>query len=100
MSIEHDASEPEATNRGKVQWWCGLDGRAFTAELDARIALARWPEPEPAPPPAPDDLKTPSEAARRLGISIRTLRSLVGDGDLRYINVGRGKQREHSVHRQ
>jgi excisionase family DNA binding protein len=47
----------------------------------------------PAPVPA-DGLKTPSQAARRLGVSIRTLRGLVTSGDLRYVNVGRGKQRE------
>jgi excisionase family DNA binding protein len=50
---------------------------------------------EPAPAPAlADGLKTPSQAARRLGISIRTLRNLVSAGDLRYVNVGQGKQRE------
>ena len=53
------------------------------------------PVPQPAAPPSPaDGLKTPSQAARRLGISIRTLRGLVTSGDLRYVNVGRGKQRE------
>jgi Helix-turn-helix domain len=41
-----------------------------------------------------DGLKTPAKAAQRLGVSIRTLRGLVSAGDLRYVNVGRGKQRE------
>jgi excisionase family DNA binding protein len=53
------------------------------------------PAPQPALPPSPaDGLKTPAQAARRLGISIRTLRDLVSSGELRYVNVGRGKQRE------
>jgi len=51
--------------------------------------------PQPAAPPSPTDgLKTPAKAARRLGVSIRTLRGLVSSGELRYVNVGRGKQRE------
>lgn len=53
---------------------------------------------EPAPSPAPaDGLKTSAQAARRLGISIRTLRGLVSSGELRYVNVGRGKQREKTM---
>jgi hypothetical protein len=54
-------------------------------------------EPASVPAPAPalaDGLKTPSQAARRLGISIRTLRNLISAGDLLYVNVGHGKQRE------
>jgi len=87
----------------------------FRAYIDAEIAAARAsglapvrffdpgddddelvePAPQPAPAPAPaDGLKTPSQAARRLGVSIRTLRGLVSSGELRYVNVGRGKQRE------
>jgi excisionase family DNA binding protein len=51
--------------------------------------------PQPAAPPSPaDGLKTRTQAARRLGVSIRTLRGLVSSGELRYVNVGRGKQRE------
>jgi excisionase family DNA binding protein len=53
------------------------------------------PVPQPAAPPSPaDGLKTPAQAARRLGVSIRTLRNLVSTGGLRYVNVGHGKQRE------
>jgi excisionase family DNA binding protein len=53
------------------------------------------PAPQAAALPSPTDgLKTPKQAARRLGVSIRTLRGLVSSGDLRYVNVGRGKQRE------
>jgi excisionase family DNA binding protein len=51
--------------------------------------------PASVPGPAPvDGLKTPSQAAQRLGVSTRTLRGLVSAADLRYVNVGRGKQRE------
>lgn len=83
----------------------------FQAHIDACIAAARGGRPAPAscgdddelddapvppvPAPAPTDgLKTQAQAARRLGISIRTLRGLVSAGDLRYVNVGHGKQRE------
>ena len=91
------------------------DEGEFRARIAAAIAAARmsWPrldvaascggdddelvEPAPAPaaPPSPTDgLKTPAQAARRLVVSIRTLRGLVSSGELRYVNVGRGKQRE------
>jgi excisionase family DNA binding protein len=93
-------------------------GDELRAHIEAEIASARCgPAPvhfdpgdddelvEPVPAPvtssssreehgAADGLKTPAQAARRLGISIRTLRGLVSSGELRYVNVGRGKQRE------
>jgi hypothetical protein len=59
----------------------------FKPDDDKLVGLAAVPAPA-------DGLKTPVQAARRLGISIRTLRGLVNAGDLRYVNVGRGKQRE------
>jgi excisionase family DNA binding protein len=37
------------------------------------------------------DLMTPREAAAQLRVSIKTLRLLVADGDLAYVNVGRGR---------
>jgi len=94
-------------------WFAGLTSEELSARFAATIDAIRVPwergkdrtdivdEPDdelvdvPVPPPAPaDSLKTPSQAARRLVISIRTLRGLVSAGDLRYVNVGRGKQRE------
>jgi excisionase family DNA binding protein len=52
-------------------------------------------EPVPAPQPVPSDrLKTPAQAAQRLGVSIRTLRGLVSSGAVRYVAIGRGRQRE------
>src|SRR5262245_25464663 len=41
----------------------------------------------------PDGLRTAAEAASKLGCSIKTLNGHVADGSLRYVNVGRGKQR-------
>ena len=38
-------------------------------------------------------LLTPAQAARRLGMSEKTLRGHVRTGDIRYVNVGRGKER-------
>jgi len=37
-------------------------------------------------------LRTPRSAANWLGVSVKTLRGLVQDGELRYVNVGRGKK--------
>jgi hypothetical protein len=65
--------------------------------VEAATVAASTPVPVPqaATPPFPaDGLKTSAQAARRLGISIRTLRGLVTGGELRCVNVGRGKQRE------
>src|ERR1700730_6674990 len=54
----------EPWDRGPVRFDTGDDGDELV-------------EPVPVPAPAPaDGLKTPSQAARRLGISTRTLRSL------------------------
>jgi excisionase family DNA binding protein len=39
------------------------------------------------------DLITPKEAAKRLRVSIETLAGLAHDGELVYVNVGRGRQR-------
>ena len=67
---------------------------AVRARLDQERMVKPVPQPV-APQPAPaDGLKTLAQAARRLGISIRTLRGLITSGELRYVNVGRGKQRE------
>ena len=60
-------------------------------ELAAPLPVPAPPQPVPTPA---DGLKTKAQAARRLNISIRTLRGLVASGELRYVNVGRGKQRE------
>ena len=42
---------------------------------------------------APDGLLTSTEAARKLGISIKTLDEHVAAGELRYIIIGQGKKR-------
>jgi Helix-turn-helix domain len=39
-----------------------------------------------------DGLLTPKMAARSLGISVKTLTAHADDGEIRYINVGRGKK--------
>jgi excisionase family DNA binding protein len=72
--------------------WARLDVAASCGDDDDELVE---PAPQPALPPSPaDGLKTPARAARRLGVSNRTLRGLVTSGELRYVNVGRGKQRE------
>jgi|SRR6266403_1277832 hypothetical protein len=37
--------------------------------------------------------RSPKDAARALGVSVKTLNGFVQDGELRYINVGRGKKK-------
>jgi hypothetical protein len=84
-----------AVDAARVPWERGLvrDSSGLLVEDEEELVEA---VPVPAPVPAPaDGLKTPAQAARRLGVSIRTLRGLVtSSGDLCYVNVGRGKQRE------
>jgi excisionase family DNA binding protein len=64
-------------------------------ELVAPLPVPTPPQPVPVPVPAhADGLQTKSQAARRLNISIRTLRGLIKSGELRYVNLGHGKQRE------
>jgi hypothetical protein len=41
----------------------------------------------------PDGLRTPAEAAAKLGCSIKTLNAHVAAGDLRYVIIGKGKKR-------
>jgi excisionase family DNA binding protein len=38
-------------------------------------------------------LRSPQSAAARLGVSVKTLQGYVSDGELRYINVGRGTKK-------
>jgi excisionase family DNA binding protein len=38
-------------------------------------------------------LRSPQSAAERLGVSVKTLNGYVADGELRYINVGRGTKK-------
>ena len=38
-------------------------------------------------------LRSPQSAAERLGVSVKTLNGYVRDGELRYINVGRGTKK-------
>src|SRR5262249_9474167 len=45
----------------------------------------------------PAGLRTPAEAARRLGCSIKTLNGHVASGALRYVDVGHGKRRQRRM---
>jgi hypothetical protein len=65
------------------------------ATITLRRSLGSSPvdKPERKPPADPEGLLTAAEAAARLGITIGQLKAHVADGAIRYINVGRGKQR-------
>ncbi|WLB15780.1 helix-turn-helix domain-containing protein [Bradyrhizobium japonicum] len=39
-------------------------------------------------------LRSPQSAAERLGVSVKTLNGYVRDGEIRYINVGRGSKKQ------
>jgi hypothetical protein len=45
----------------------------------------------------PDGLRTPAEAARKLGCSIKTLNGHVATGALRYVIIGHGKKRPRKM---
>jgi excisionase family DNA binding protein len=42
-------------------------------------------------------LRSPKDAARLLGVSVKTLNGFVRDGEIRYIDVGRGKKKIRRV---
>src|SRR5216683_1468164 len=48
--------------------------------------------------PGGDGLLTPKMAARYLGISVKTLTGHTDDGEIRYINVGRGKKKKRRMY--
>src|SRR5262245_25824726 len=45
----------------------------------------------------PDGLRTPAEAARKLGCSIKTLNGHVAAGALKYVAIGHGKRRKRKM---
>jgi hypothetical protein len=47
--------------------------------------------------PVPDGLRTPAEAAARLGCSIKTLTGYVEAGALRYVALGHGRKRPRKM---
>jgi hypothetical protein len=67
----------------------------FTVEHHGANALAAiLPKRRHVPRPAvPDGLRTASQAAAKLGCSIKTLKGHVATGALRYVDIGHGKKR-------
>jgi hypothetical protein len=58
------------------------------------LGLNRKPSLDQQRKPSPDALLlSPPEAADRLGVTVEQLTGFVSDGDLPYVNVGRGKKR-------
>ena len=43
------------------------------------------------------ELRTPRETAEQLHVTTDQLRGFVNDGEIRYVNVGRGKKRERMM---
>jgi len=52
---------------------------------------------KPPVPPPPDGLRTPDEAARKLGCSVKTVNAHVAAGDLRYVSIGKGTKRTRKM---
>jgi len=48
-------------------------------------------------PPPPDGLRTPAEAASKLGCSIKTLNGHIASGALGYVIIGHGKKRPRKM---
>jgi hypothetical protein len=69
------------------------------AEILARLRVHKHAKPSRARPssqadqPPPGALRTPHEAARKLRISMKTLKGHVLSGALRYIAIGHGRER-------
>jgi hypothetical protein len=80
--------------------------RPYVVRFDFVAPAPRAPQPAPAavpqavPPPIPTDgLKTPAQAARRLGVSTRTLSGFITSGELRYVNVAGQAARAEEIRR-
>src|SRR5262245_39717705 len=89
---------PEARLIYSVFYGCGP-----LSELEQRDYLASLPKP-PQPPrqrkprqPTPDGLRTPAEAAAKLGCSIKTLNGHIVSGALGYVIIGHGKKRPRKM---
>jgi hypothetical protein len=72
--------------------------RLLSAVIDIALGRQRVRRPMPTEtgtivPVSPDGLRTPTEAARKLRCSIKTLNAYVTAGDLRYVSIGKGTKR-------
>jgi hypothetical protein len=75
----------------------------WRALLSNASDLEPWDEPTRRPrkkrkrKPAPDGLRTASEAAARLGCSVKTLNGHVAAGDINYVAIGHGRKRPRKM---
>ena len=70
--------------------------QVFEYIMGGRIREQRARRPMLAPPP-PDGLRTPTEAARKLRCSVKTLDGHVASGAIGYVIVGHGKKRQRKM---
>ena len=78
--FEHELRK-ETGPCGPVEKRTGRDGARFTNAS------------KPARKPTPDGLLLPPQAADKLNVTIEQLMGFVRDGELRYVNLGRGSKR-------
>ena len=73
--------------------------RRLEAMLGGQIVRPPVSVTNPRPPVAPpsDGLRTPAEAARKLGCSTKTLLGYVKSGALKYVAIGHGKRRTRKM---
>ena len=101
MTHPLDSTNPNAT-RGDS--WCRHYALAASRLVPlhpgaARLArgLAAMLEPADLQVAPPDGLRTPDEAARKLGCSVKTVNAHVAAGDLRYVIIGKGTKRPRKM---
>jgi hypothetical protein len=63
-------------------------------QVDSAQSVPRGTQKTQADSALPDALRTPAEAARKLGCSIKTLDGYVKAGALKYVALGHGKRRQ------
>jgi hypothetical protein len=96
-----DIIKAAADTEGTTSLAAALDLASFTAGVVYKIARGEVVKGKEAvrhesaatPTPDPDGLLTPKMAAHHLGISVKTLTGHADDGEIRYIDSGRGKKK-------
>jgi hypothetical protein len=66
---------------------------AFAEEFRKAFLSVASPPPRKPRKTTPDGLNLPPQAASKLNVTVEQLMAFVRDGELRYINIGRGSKR-------
>jgi hypothetical protein len=89
------------TNEGRREYWNRFGDYLFTdREIPRELLLQPLPKRRRQRKPRqlpPDGLKTAAQAAAKLGCSIKTLKSHVAVGALKYVALGHGRKRQRKM---